>query len=286
MWIFLAVLTAVFTSLQEVYTKKITSKVNPYVIAWGWMFFSLPFLAPFLGAESLPRIGPLFIKTLIASTLILTFAAILYVKAIEASDLSLCVPMLTFTPLFLLLTSPMMVGESPGPRGLWGVLMIVVGSYILNIKDFTRGPLKPFQDLIAHQGTRYMLIVAILFSVGANCDKIGVIHSSPIIWLFSLNLAVSVALFFFMIKNVQGIRKEIQSVWPVLLITGFFNGAAILCQMFAIKLTLVPYLIAIKRVSALITSVLGLVIFKEKSGKERLIAALLMVVGVFLIAFS
>jgi len=286
MWIILGFLTAVFTSLQEIVTKRIVGKIDPYVIAWGWLFFSLPFYLVVIFREPLPAIGPHFWNAVLVSTVILTVAAVYYVKAIEVSDLSLCVPMLAFTPLFLLATSPVLVGEFPAPAGLAGVLVIVVGSYMLNIQDRKKGWLQPFLDLWINKGPRYMLIVAFLFSIGANMDKIGVVNSSPIVWIFTLNAAVTVTLTAVMLKRSKDILRQVRSQLPWLFLAGFYNGAAILFQMLAIEMTIVPYLIAVKRTSALMTALYGLVILKEKGFKERMAGAFLMVLGVYLIAFA
>ncbi|MCK5259579.1 MAG: hypothetical protein KAJ70_00825 [Candidatus Omnitrophica bacterium] len=55
--------------------------------------------------------------------------------------------------------------------------------------------------------------------------------------------------------------------------------------MIAIKMTLVPYLIAVKRTSVIMTSLFGLFLFKEKGLRERLIGVVLMVLGVLMISF-
>ncbi|HLF18826.1 MAG TPA: EamA family transporter [Candidatus Omnitrophota bacterium] len=286
MWILLGFLTALFTTLQEIVTKKIVGKIDPYVIAWSWLFFSLPFYLVVFLKEPMPVIGPQFWKAVIVSTVILSVACVYYVKAIQVSDLSLCVPMLAFTPLFLLVTSPLLVNEFPTPIGLVGVVVIVIGSYILNIKDRAKGWLMPFKDLITQRGPRYMLIVAFLFSIGANMDKIGVVNSSPIVWIFTLNLSVCVILTFVMLKKSSNIFPQLKSQFGWLCLAGFYNGAAILFQMVAIQMTLVPYLIAVKRTSALMTVFYGLLILKEEGLKERLLGAFLMVLGVYLIAFT
>ena len=286
MWILLGFLTALFTTFQEIVTKRIVGKIDPYVIAWSWLFFSLPFYLIVFLKEPMPPIGPDFWKALIVSTVILSVACVYYVKAIQVSDLSLCVPMLAFTPLFLLGTSPLLVNEFPTPVGLIGVIVIVIGSYILNIRDMKNGWLMPFKDLITQKGPRYMLIVAFLFSIGANMDKIGVVNSSPIVWIFTLNFCVCVVLTFVMLKRSRDIWPQMRNQLGWLCLAGFYNGAAILFQMFAIKLTLVSYLIAVKRTSALMTAFYGLLILKEEGFKERLIGAFLMVLGVYLIAFT
>ena len=56
--------------------------------------------------------------------------------------------------------------------------------------------------------------------------------------------------------------------------------------MTAISLTLVTYVIAIKRTSVIMSVLWGAIIFKEKGIKERLVGAVIMVLGVVLIVLS
>ncbi|MCZ0904811.1 EamA family transporter, partial [Microcoleus sp. HI-ES] len=65
-------------------------------------------------------------------------------------------------------------------------MLIVSGSYLLNIKEKSKGYLAPFKALLDEPGPKLMLIVAFLWSITSNFDKIGVKNSYPIFWLFSL----------------------------------------------------------------------------------------------------
>ena len=285
MWLLLILATAFFVSLQDVFGKKIIDRVDPHVVAWGWLFFSLPLLVVCLCFDGIPPLGSLFWKSLIISTAFLTFASIFYFQAIKHSDLSIAVPMLAFTPLFLLVTSPIILGEFPGSLGVVGIVLIVLGSYVLHLRECRKNFWEPFKRLVSEKGVRYMLMVAVLFSISGNLDKVGVIHSSPFMWIFMLNLMLSITLGGIMLRNVTGIRRQVKAAWPFLLALGFCNGLALIFQMSAIKMTLVPYLIAVKRTSVIMTSLFGLFLFKEKGMRERLVGVVLMVLGVFMIAF-
>ena len=57
--------------------------------------------------------------------------------------------------------------------------MIVVGSYILNTTKNSKHLLDPFKEIFANRAILYMLIVAFLFSISANFDKIVVKISDP-----------------------------------------------------------------------------------------------------------
>lgn len=284
MWFILALLAAFFTSVQDVLGKKLINKVDTEIIAWGWMFFSLPFLYVYLMAEGMPPIGPLFGKALAVSTVILIIASVLYFKAIKCSDLSLAMPMLAFTPIFLLITSPLILGEFPRPLGLAGIFLIVVGSYVLRFRDRSLGYLGPFKCLVRERGPRYMLIVAFLYSIGANMDKIGVLNSSPVMWIAMLNTLTALGLWLFYLRRAKNFWQQVKSVWLLLVFIGLFNAAAVIFQMIAIQMTIVPYLIAVKRTSVFMSALFGFFLFKEKGIKERSIGALLMVLGVVLIA--
>jgi len=285
MWIILAFLTAFFTSLTDVFGKKIIDKVDVYIISWGVVFFSLPFLYAFLVLQGFPSLGPSFGAALAVSTVILVFALVLYFKAIKSSDLSITMPMLAFTPLLLLVTSPLILGEVPGLFGVIGILLIVGGSYVLHFQYRHEGYLGPLKQLIRVPGPRYMLMVALMFSIGANIDKIGVVNSSPLMWITMLYTGVAVALTFIMANRTRDLKSKIRSVWLVLGIMGFCNAVALVFQMTAITMTLVPYLIAVKRTSVVMSSLFGFLLFKERGVRERLIGALLMILGVFMISF-
>jgi len=193
--------------------------------------------------------------------------------------------MLAFTPLFLLITSPIILGEFPSSLGIFGIVLVVAGSYVLHLQERRKGFWEPFKNLVREKGSRYMLMVAVIFSISANMDKVGVIHSSPIMWIFSLNLLLSIALWGIMLKRTTDIQQQMKGAWPFLIAVGLCNGLALIFQMMAIQMTLVPYLIAVKRTSVFMTSLFGFFLFKEKRMRERLIGIVMMVFGVLMISF-
>jgi len=283
MWLFLAFLTALFTSLSDIFSRRIIHQIDVLVIAWGWAFFSLPFLYAYLLFQPLPELDATFWTALAVTTGILTVANILYFKAIHAADLSLSVPMLAFTPLFMMITSPLILGEFPRPMGLTGIMLIVIGSYILNFKNRRHGYWAPLKSLLKSPGPRYMLMVALLYSIGGNIDKIGIYHSSPFAWPAAVNSALALTIGLIVLRRVAHPWREIRHGWKYLLLMGLTISLAFICQMMALTLTLVPYVIAVKRTSIIMTSISGFVFFKEGGIRERLPGVILMVLGVALI---
>ncbi len=285
MWVLLAFITAFFTSLKDVCGRKALERVDHYIVAWAWPACSLPLLLSCALVEGFPAVGPEFWPALIVNGLLLSVAAILFFRAIQISELSLSVPMLAFTPVFLLITSPLILREFPRPLGIVGILMIVLGSYVLNIGRRDKGLFEPFRYLLRNKGSRMMLCVAVLYSIGGNIDKIGVLNSSPAVWIFSLNLFVSVVLGIVVFFRVKDPVMSVARTWKILFLMGIFTGIALISQMYAIRMTIVPYVIAIKRTSVVMTALFGLLWFKERGFQERLMGVVLMIAGVFVISF-
>ncbi len=285
-WFLFSFLTAFFESLKDVFSKKSLKNIDEYIIAWALVFFALPFLLPLLFFIDIPVIKVNFFGALILGGLLNLLTIILYVKAIKHSDLSIAIPMITFTPLFLLITSPLIVGEFPNLSGLIGILLIVIGSYTLNIKQRREGFLAPFRSLLKEKGPRLMLLVAFIWSITSNIDKIGVQSSSPIFWVISIGIFIASVMLPVVIYKSRKNLHQISENYKVLVPIGLFSALALIFQMTAINLTLVAYVISIKRTSAIMSVLFGYFIFKEKGLKERLAGVVIMVIGVLFITLS
>jgi uncharacterized membrane protein len=283
-WLILGIFTAFFEALKDVFGKQNLKQSDEYVVAWSLSFFSVIFLIPWVIYTGIPALNSQFWIALLIGGSINAVTALLYIKAIKVSDLSLTVPLVALTPLFMLLTSPLIVGEYPSFFDYIGILLIVTGSYLLNIKEKSQGYLAPFKALLKEPGPKLMLIVAFLWSITSNFDKIGVKNSSAIFWLFSIFGTMSVLLLPILLHKTPNPSRKILKQLPMLAAMGFFNAIGVLCQMQALTLTLVVQVIAIKRTSVLMGVLFGHFIFKEKDIQQRLLGAGIMILGVFFIS--
>ena len=288
-WFVYAFLTALFESAKDVFSKKSLKQMDEYVVSWSLMFFSLVLLLPMFIFIDIPKLTSQFWIALFIGGSLNVMAIILFMKAIKASDLSLTIPMITFTPLFLLLTSPIMIGEFPTSLGLAGVLLIVAGSYVMKTKHMRKGVkgfFAPFGALIKEKGPRLMLLVAFIWSITSNFDKMGVINSSPMFWVAATGLFMAIIMLPIMLFKSKNIVHKMRSGYKVLIPAGIFGVAASIFQMTAVSMTLVAYVISIKRTSTIMSVLFGHFLFKEKGLKERLIGVILMVLGVVMITLS
>lgn len=283
-WFVLATLTAFFESLKDVFSKRSLKTLDEYIVACSLMFFALPFLVPLLFFIEIPSLGEHFWMALFIGGTLNVTTTILYLKAIKDSDLSKTVPLVASTPLFLLITSPLIVGEFPTLSEGVGILLIVTGAYMLNLKQRHRGYLAPLQALLSERGPRLMLTVAFIWSLTSNFDKVGVKNSSPIFWAIAMYTFITLGLLPIMLyKSRKNLRQILPSL-KVLIPIGLFNALVVIFQMKAISLTLVAQVIAVKRTSTLMSVLFGYLLFKEKAIKERLTGAFIMILGVCFIS--
>ncbi|NET17555.1 MAG: EamA family transporter, partial [Okeania sp. SIO1H6] len=250
LWFFLATSVAFLQSVKDVYNKTQLKNFDEYIIGCSLTFFTALFLSPLLFFIEIPQLGNNFWLALSVSASLNAIAYIIYLKAIKISDLSIIAPITTFTPLFLLITSPLIVREFPNMLGMFGVLLIVVGSYLLNIKEKQRGYFAPFRAIITDKGSRLALLVAFIWSISSNFDKVGVQNSSPIFWGISVFFTISTLLLpIVLYKSHNNLYKLKTGSWK-LVIYGMINSIEMGCQMMAINLTFVAYVISVKRTSA------------------------------------
>ncbi|MEC4895493.1 MAG: DMT family transporter [Oscillatoria sp. PMC 1051.18] len=283
LWFLFASLTAIFESLKDVTSKYGLKNINEYIVSWALMFFTLPLLLPLLFFIQIPDLGSKFELALLIGGSLNIVAIIFFIKAIKISDLSIAIPLIAFTPLFLLITSPLIIGEYPTWIDAIGIFLIVIGSYILNLKEKEKGYLVPLKALVTEKGSKLMLLVAFIWSITSAVDKLGIENSSPTFWAIANYSFIAIAMLPIMLFKAKHSLKQIPQNLLTLIPIGLFQGAAILLQMQAISMTLVAYVISVKRLSALITVLLGYLIFHEQGIKARATGAAVMIAGVLVI---
>ncbi len=282
LWALYSLLSAFSWATADVFTKKI-SKADDYILILARFLFATPFVLLLLFFIEIPKLDNIFWFVLSLAIPVEVLAWILYIKAIRISSLSLVTPFLALTPLFLVFTSFVILKELPTPIGFFGIFLVVIGTYTLNLKEYKRGILEPFKAIFKEKGCIYMIIVAFLFSITANLGKILVLKSSPLffsaIYFPLLVIPFLIIAYFTLREKITQLKSNFRNLFPI----GLFFAFMVIFHNFAIQLVIVPYMISIKRTSSIFSVLYGHFIFKEKNIKERLAGAFIMVIGAALI---
>lgn len=285
MWVIFATLNPISEALRSLFVKKASRHVDSFIVSWinnllpMILFFPLIFITDF-------KFSFEFWYGAAGSTFINVIATLFYMRAISLGEISSVMPMLSFTPLFLLVTGPLMTGEVPNPQGIVGIFLVVAGSYLLNLDIKKKSLFGPFKSLLKNKATRYMFIVSFLWSFSANFDKIAIQASSVMQHMIILNIMIFSSLTVVIIATGKFDKEGILRAKKELLGVSLFTTGAFIFHMTALSLTYVAYVVSMKRMSGMFSVVLGAVFLKEGNFRSRIIGSLIMFTGVLFIVLS
>lgn len=243
------------------------------------LIYALPFLFMTLFFVRVPQLDSLFYGAFLADIPLTLIPMLLYMYAIKRSPLTLTVPYLAFTPVFMVFTGNLLLGEVVDKWGVIGITVVVAGSYVLNIDTRNRSVFAPLKAVFKETGSWLMLIVAILFSISAVVGKMAILHSAPLffqVWFFIVVTLLMLGLLF-LIKKVTPaffLKEPLKG-----LVVGIFMFAHILCHGLAIAMTKAAYMMSIKRLSILFSIIYGALVFKEDNIPIRFVGAAMMFTG-------
>lgn len=296
LWLFLSSGTALCEALKDATGKQALKSLDEYSVLLGFSLVGSLLMGSFmLVTEGMPSLGPDYAKALLVGGGLNILAFTLYFRAIKTADLSLTVPLVTLTPLFLLITSPIIVGEWPTSLDALGVIFLITGSYVLNFRSSQQPSqgltLAPLQAIVTNSGSRTMVGVAFIWSITSNFDKVGTLNSSSLFWGTSLFATIAIGMVPFVMrrilqKGLQTITHPLKAQAKFIVLAGIFIAIGVSLQFAALTLAPVAQVIAVKRMSALISVGLGYALFGETGLRERLLGAAIMVSGVVIMALD
>ena len=284
-WIFLALVSAFTFATSDALTKKALVRSNMYLVAWFRILFSLPILLSVLLFIPKPHLDSTFYASFAAALPIEILALILYMKAIQASPLSLTLPFLSLTPVFLIVVSYIIVGEKVSLQGFIGIFVLAAGGYVLQFHQVQKGFLEPFKAVLKEKGSLLMICVALIYSMTSSLGKIAIEHSSPL--YFGIMYFSAMGILFAPVALWMG-RHDLKTFiqqrhFKTLFLPGVFFAIMIMSHMIAISLTKVAYMMSVKRMSIVIGVLYGYLLFREQNIRERMLGACMMFLGFILI---
>ncbi len=286
LWIVFALVAALADALRSTFSKVALRQIDSLFVGWAMVTLQGLFLLPALFYIDIPPIKNSFWPFFIGGSTLDIIATIFYMRAVQNSDLSITIPLLSLSSLFVLLLSPIINQEWPNLQGFSGVLVICIGTYVLRIDSRHTGWAGPFRALAQEKGARQMLVTAFLWSVTTSIHKQGILNSSPLFWPVAyyswMSLLMLPSVLWKVPKFGRTLRHSLTSVLPI----GFFAAVMSAGQMLALSLSLVVYVASIKNLNTLFAVLIGTLILKERGIKERFVGALLMFVGTVLIVFA
>ncbi len=285
LWVFVALLSAVGDAARDFSAKRVLTEGNSMLFTWLIFVLPLPVIYTADLLYGIPHPAPGFYSAIFSALPLEILAQILYMQALRLSPLSIVAPLLSLTPLFMLVVPLLLIGERIGPVSGAGVLLITAGAYILNAGAARKGILEPFRALLRERGAVYMCLVALLFSFTATLSKKAIVLSSPAHYMAVYWTCLVLGMTPLVFWTYRGRWSEAfdggtvrKAIVPALLFV-----MAVFAAAYAMSITKVTYAVTVKRLSALFSIALAGAFLKEERIRERFAGAALMVSGFALI---
>jgi len=245
-------------------------------------------MLPIALAQPFPHLPPPFWGWIAALLPLEIAAMLLYMRAIRDHPLSLTLPYLAFTPVFVVLTGNLVLGEQVSAKGFGGILLVVSGAWLLNVEHASRDDWRswgrPLRAILYDSGSRTMLLVAFLYSLTSVLGKGAMRYMAPELFgPFYFGLLGVVTAFVFGLMQPRILLRVWRRTWAVLAVAAVF-GIMVITHFIALQQVEVAYMIAVKRTSLLFGILYGATFFHERGLSVHLFAGALMIAGVFLIA--
>ena len=208
--------------------------------------------------------------------------------AYERGELSLVYPLSRgFGPLLVPFLAVLFIHEKISIFGGIGIALVILGIYIIHLKFFSIKFF--FEPFLAFRGGASVWALCTGGSIASYSlvDKIGVGIVYPPVYIYLMLFITWLLLSpFILARNRVNIRNEWHINREAILINGLLVLGTYMIVLFAMRISEVSYVVAVREVSIAFSTMLGILLLKEKHGTQKLIGAGLITLGIVFIGLS
>lgn len=282
-WFTLAILSAICQSFKDISIKNNLKDISSNTLIFMLSWLSIIFWFPFVINIWIPELSMKFWTVFFISGTLFYIWKMFNFKAMEIEDISYIAPLKWLMTVWVLILSIFLLDEIPSLLGIIWIILILIWTYFLNITKYNTGILEPILRIFKNKGSRFFLVTIFCYSITVVLDKIWIIESYPIFWIFMMNIFLFTLSLKNFIPNYKKEQKLIKKNIKFILLTSVLYWLSHITQMEAINIIFAWYVSAIKISSMLFTIILWWIFFNEKDIKKKLTIGLLIVLGVILI---
>lgn len=236
----------------------------------------------------LPPLTSAFWGNMAIGAVLTVVGNVLIVQAVKMSDLSVLGPINAYKSVVSLVPGMLWLQEYPGPMGLAGIGLIIVGSYFVVDRNVAEPERNAFVRFFRDRGIQYRFAALVLSAIEAVFFKRALLASTPLTafvgWCM---LGFGLSLFAVYVLNGSQRRRDdlatLQTNRGTLCWLVLTTGLMQLCTSYTLAGMQVGYALALFQTSTLISVVLGHTLFQERHFWERLLGSLIMIAGAMLI---
>ncbi|RLG14501.1 MAG: hypothetical protein DRN66_01900 [Candidatus Nanohalarchaeota archaeon] len=286
-WYVFAFACAIVSSISAVVEKKTLIKEHAMEFSTVFSIFNFLFVLPFLPLVDFSVLKDPYALGFIYAVSVLGGIAFFFIaKGVRHMDISVVSPLLNFGPAFLLFLAWFFLGETLSLQQLAGVMIIIFGSYLLEISTKHPSLFGPVKKMIHSKHIYYIFLALILYGFSSIGDKIILGRITPVTYLvfvhffIAVNFIVLIHLFH---NGFEGIKNGIRNAGKWIAIVCVLTCTYRYLQLQAISMAYVSLVIPIKRTSTIFTTIIGGGLFHEDHLLKKIICCIIMFAGAYLI---
>tara|TARA_Y100000034_G_scaffold20236_3_gene23100 strand:- start:3015 stop:3632 length:618 start_codon:yes stop_codon:yes gene_type:complete len=203
-------------------------------------------------------------------------------------EVSSVAPLQNLSPLFLLVIGFTFLGERLTLLQILGILILVFGAYFIEIKHHSKNLLEPFKEIIKSKYTIFVILALVIYAVSAALEKYilsnGVNTYSLLIIYRLISAVIFITITFVFYKGFTDIVHGIKETGVTMAFIALVGIGSTYFYYEALSLAYVSLVIPIKRLSTLMTTMVGGEMFHEHNLTHKAIGCLIMIAGAVCIA--
>lgn len=285
----LVLVSALMHSFRDLFTKKSEDK---QAFVWWYELAAVviysPLFAYILLTSGFPSQAAILIS-LIAS--LVHFAYWIFLsKSLQHGDLSHVYPIMRSSPGPVLILSIIFIQENVTLLGALGILLVMAGIYIINMRKLTLSEiLAPIRSITGEKATQYALAVLLAVSIYSIIDKFAVSSVvNPLVYIYLINF-FALALFTPYIASTTSVailKNEWKTNKKTIILNGFIVIFSYALILIAFTMENAGYVVGLRQLSVIFAVIWGGHLLNEKNNRIRLLASVITFIGAFLIAIA
>jgi len=288
-WYGFAIGCALLAGLAAIIEKKALHRVHAMEFSAVLALFNLTISLLLLPKVNFNIPATTYLLIFIAS-FVASIAFLFIAKSLRHAEISLTSPIIAFGPGITAIMAFLVLGETISTPQILGILMIVLGSFVLRM-DFTTMKLK---KVFHSKYIQYIIFALFLYGISSLIDRFVLDVNSPAninpeTYLFLAHTFIAINFLFMlalMYNGIADIKRCIKIRWQWILAVAVLTTAARLLYGYAVSLENVGLVSPIKRTSILFATIVGGTLFHEKHLIKKALACVIMLCGAFMIILS
>lgn len=286
-WFALALISAFLSAASAIIQKQILSKNDVLKFCLWLSIFNFVLSLPFVVGTNVVGIKINSLIYIALSSLMGTGAFWLVMISIKKLQISEALPLLALTPAFLAIFAFIFIGDKLRLFDVTALFLLVLGTYLIESFSYNE-MLKPFKVIFTT--IKYLTVFAalFLFTFTGIIDKylLGkpALLPAQLMLLRHFFIMINFLILYLVFDRNRIDLKNNSSFWKLTIIVSLLTIGYRYTEFLSVKQAPVALVVAIKRISVLIAVILGGKMFNESRIGRKIIAVMLILMGLFLLA--